>query len=913
MSRLLGRRRECVQLDGLVADVVTAGRVLVLRGDAGVGKSALLRYLSGQVGGWRIMTTVGVESEMELAYSGLHQLCAPLLSDLDRLPGPQRDALATVFGLSDGPAPDRFLVALAVLALWADAAKRQPLMCIVDDAHWLDQASAQVLSVVGRRLRGERVGLVCAARSGIADNVLAGLPALEISGLKDADARALLLESVVGPIDAAVCDQIIVESHGNPLALLELPRNQSANLAGGFGLPDVRPVADKIEQSYVRRLLLLPSDTRMLLLAAAAEPLGDPALLQRCLQTLGIDSIAAEAAADAGLLRIRGRVEFTHPLARSAAYRAAVAYDRQRVHRALAKAMNPDVDPDRRAWHLARATTGPDDDVAEELERSAGRAQSRGGLAAAAAFLARASELTGDLSRRAELALAAAQAHLKAGEVNAARGILDHFPDAAVDDLQLARIEEFRGRMDAAATPGREAPRRLLQAARRIESLDLPLARETYLHAWWAAVLAGQFAVPGGDLPTVSAAALAVPPAVNPRACDLLLEGLATFVIEGRAAAEASLRTAINLYRTDQVSVNDWLEWGRGATTAAFALWDVDSWAEVSSRQVAVARASGALAALVLALNFHINVTACCGEFDAAIAFIAELDSIKELTGIQIAPYGAKVLAAYQGCASECPASTSATCDELVERGAGHGLHMANWATAILNNGLGRYAAAAAAAREVAFINAFNTPHALSELVEAEAKLGNGEAADAALQRLLALTLPGSDWAAGLEARARALVSVGDVAEHWYSESIACLARTPLRPEHARSLLLYGEWLRREGRQDDARRELSAASQTLKAIGMTGYAERCRQELLATGATLRNRSRETRSDLTAQEAQIAFLARDGLSNAEIATQLFLSARTVEWHLRKVFAKLGVKRRGQLAVALRSQPSVTAQR
>jgi DNA-binding CsgD family transcriptional regulator len=907
VSRLLGRRRECVKLDQLVADVVTAGRVLVLRGDAGAGKTALLRYLSGQVRGWRVISTVGVESEMELAYGGLHQLCAPVLDLREQLPAPQRDALEAVFGLSAPSAADRFLVGLATLALLAEAAKRQPLICIVDDAHCLDHASAQVLAIVARRLKAERIALVCAARSGIGDRVLAGLPVMKVGGLGDSDARALLLDNMIGPMDPKVCDQIIVESHGNPLALLELPRSRSvASLAGGFGLPDVRPVADKIEQSYARRLLLLPSETRMLLLAAAAEPLGDPTLLQRCLRTLGIDPIAAEAAADAGLLRIRGRVEFAHPLARSAAYRAAVAYDRQRVHRALAEATNPDLDPDRRAWHLARATSEPDDDIAAELERSAGRAQSRGGLAAAAAFLTRASELMGDPARRADLALAAAQVHLNAGEVTAARGILDKFPTVAVDDLQRARIEQFRGQIDAAATPGREAPLRLLQAAKRIESLDLPLARETYLHAWWAAVLAGQFAAPGGDLTAVSAAALSIPPAVDPRPCDLLLDGLARFVTEGRAAAASSLRMAINLYRTDQVSADDWTRWGRGATTAAFALWDVDSWAELSSRQVAVARASGALASLVLALNFHINVTAYCGEFEAATALVAELDTIKELTGIQIAPYGAKVLAAYEGCGAEQAPHVSATGNDLVERGEGHGLHMANWATAILNNGLGRYAAASAAAREVAFKSAFNAPHALSELIEAEVRLENSEAADAALQRLLTLTLTGSNWSAGIEARGRALVSGGEVAEQWYSESIACLARTPLRPEQARSHLLYGEWLRREGRPDDARRELTNAYEMLTAIGMTGYAERCREELLATGATMRKRDPETRGDLTSQEAQIAFLARDGMSNAEIATQLFLSPRTVEWHLRKVFTKLGIRRRGQLAVALRSQ-------
>src|SRR6516164_1258519 len=403
LDELLGRRDECAALDRLVADVLAgASRVLVLRGEAGMGKSALLGYLSEQVaaeagrgGGWRVASAVGVESEMELAYSGLHQLCAPLLDHLDDLPSPQRVALATVFGLSAGPAPDRFLVGLAALTLVAQAAEQQPLACIIDDAQWLDGASAQLLGFVARRLLAERVALVCAARTGIGDGVLAGLPALEIRGLSDGDARPLLLGHVHGPLDVPVADRILAESHGNPLALLELPRTwTAADLAGGFGLPAGQPVAGKIEHSYVQRLRLLPADTQLLVLAAAAEPLGDLGLLRRAAGDLGIEMEAAAPAVDAGLVQVRQRVEVAHPLVRSAAYRAAEAADRHRVHRALADATDALTDPDRRAWHRARATSGPDEQVAAELEQSAGRAQARAGLAAAAAFLTRAVELT---------------------------------------------------------------------------------------------------------------------------------------------------------------------------------------------------------------------------------------------------------------------------------------------------------------------------------------------------------------------------------------------------------------------------------------------------------------------------------------------------------------------------------------
>ena len=494
MAELLGRRDECEALDRLVADVLAgSSRVLVLRGEAGVGKSALLAYLSGRVTGWQVASAVGVESEMDLAYSGLHQLCAPLLDHLDELPVPQRDALATVFGLSAGPAPDRFLVGLATLTLVAQAAEQQPLACIIDDAQWLDGASAQLLAFVARRLLAERVALVCAARTGIGDGVLARLPALEIRGLSDGDARPLLLGHVHGPIDAAVTDQIIAESRGNPLALLELPRTwQAAGFAGGFGLPAGQPVAGKIEHSYIQRLRLLPADTQLLVLTAAAEPLGDPVLLRRAVGALGIDMLAAAPAVDAGLIQVRIRVEFAHPLVRSAAYRAADAADRRRVHSALADATDALTDPDRRAWHRARATSGPDEEVAVELEQSAGRAQARAGLAAAAAFLTRATELTPLPEARTRRALAAAFANVQAGAFESTRTLLTIARDGPVDELQRAQIDLVRAQMAFASSRGNEATLLLLAAAQRLQPLDLQLTRQTYLDAFSAAQFAAR-------------------------------------------------------------------------------------------------------------------------------------------------------------------------------------------------------------------------------------------------------------------------------------------------------------------------------------------------------------------------------------------------------------------------------------
>jgi hypothetical protein len=424
-EELIGRGSECEALDQLIDDVLAStSRVIVLRGEAGVGKSALLRYLSKRVAGWHIASAVGVESEMELAHSGLHQLCAPMLGHLERLPLPQRDALATVFGRSTGPPPDRFLVELAALTLFTKVAEQRPLVCIVDDMQWLDHASAQIIGFVARRLLAERVALVCAARTGVGDDLLPELPLLSIGGLGDSDARALLVDNLKAPLDAAVRDRIVAESHGNPLALLELPRGMTATeLAGGFGLVGAAGLSGRLEQGFLRRLDGLSAETRAVLLVAAAEPVGDPIVLWRATERLGIEASTAATETE-GLLSVAPQVRFRHPLVRSAAYRAASAQERQAAHLALAEATDRETDPDRRAWHLAMAAAGPDEDVAIELERSADRAQARGGVAAAAAFLQRAVALTMDPDRRGERALPAAQASLQAGAFDAALGLL---------------------------------------------------------------------------------------------------------------------------------------------------------------------------------------------------------------------------------------------------------------------------------------------------------------------------------------------------------------------------------------------------------------------------------------------------------------------------------------------------------
>ena len=904
---LRGRRAECEALDRLLADALKGrSRVRVLRGEAGFGKSALLGYLSGRVTGWRVATAVGVESEMELDYSGLHQLCAPMLDRLDRLPAPQADALATVFGQTTGPAPDRFLVGLGTLTLFALLADEQPLVCIVDDAQWLDDASAQILGFVARRLLAERIALVCAARTRSGDHVLAGLPELSIHGLDRGDARALLLDNVHGPLDPAVCDQIVTESHGNPLALLELPRTwNTAELAGGFGLPERHSVVGKIQHSFAQRLVLLPPDTQLLVLVAAAEPLGDPLLLHHAAETLDLDMAAADPAVDAGLIEIGERVEFAHPLARSAAYDSAAVNDRHRVHRALAEVTDPHTDPDRRAWHRARAASGPDEQVAAELERSAARAQARGGLAAAAAFLQRVVALTIDPARRAERALVAAEASYKAGGFDAALRLLATAEGGHLDAFQRARVDLLRGNVAFASGHGDDAPPLLLKAARQLEPFDVQLARETYLTAWGAATNSKSAGQP--VLLEICRAVRALPPGGS-RPGDLLVDGLARLITDGVAAATPVLQRAAKALTT--LPLEDVLRWGWLAGTASVAVWDDESLVVISERNLRLVRDAGALADLPIYLSSWSVVVAWIGDFASAALLIAEAESVAATIGSQFVSSAAMVrLLALQGREVAASGLIRDTIKQAEEWGQDSLMTMALWGAAVLYNGLARYEEAASWARQASSHTTFQplmSMWALPELVEAAARAGDTKLAREALKQLAAKTQPaGTDFGLGIEARCRALLSAGAAADQLYREAIERLGRTRFRPELARAHLLYGEWLRREGRSRDARQQLRTAQDLLNEIGMDAFADRATRELVGAGAKRRKRVDETRDELTPQEEQIARLARDGLSNPEIGARLFLSPRTVEWHLRKVFAKLGVTSRIGLHTALQT--------
>ncbi|MGH3154735.1 MAG: ATP-binding protein [Streptosporangiaceae bacterium] len=904
-SRPRGRASECQALDRLVAAARSGqSQVLLLRGEAGSGKTALLDHLVQRTAGCRIVRIAGAEAETEMAFAGLHQLCAPFLDRLERLPGPQRDALRTAFSMRDGDVPSRFVVGLAVLTLLSEAADKRPLICLVDDAQWLDQASAQALAFLARHLPETPIGVVFAVREPDGQQDLTGLPELPVSGLAEGDARALLTSVVIGPLDERVRDRIVAETRGNPQALLEAQRGlRPAELAGGFGLPPSGlTLPRRIEESYRRRLAPLPPETRLLLLIAAAEPAGDPVLVWRAASQLGIEAGAAAPATAAGLVRFGGQVRFCDPQARTAIYRAASPPQRQSVHRALAEAIDPAANPDQRAWHHAHASPDLDEDVAAELERSAGQARARGGLAAAAAFRERAAELTPEPGRRTHRALDAAQTSHDAGALDAALRLLAMAQAGPLDEVGHARAELLRAQL----APNPDRGLLLLKAAERFEPLDAELAREAYRGAFDAALAAGRLE-PRGGTRRVAEAVQTAPPAPQPaRAADLLLDGLAVLVTEGYAAGAPMLRQALIAARDREASSEEAWRWLPFGCRMSQLVWDDESWDELSTRLIELARRAGALAVLPDALAEGAAVRLAAGELAVAAAMTQEAEAAARATGNPAGQCGPALIAAWRGQQAEAGQLIADATTEMAARGEGRWLTAAAWATAVLCNGLGRYDEALAAAEQGS-----EDPDelgvatwALVELIEAAARTGSPERAAAAFGRLSAATsAAATNWALGIQARSAALLSADESAEPLYLEAIERLGRTRIRTELARAHLLYGEWLRRQGRRSEARDQLRGAHEMLDAMGIAGFAERARRELAAAGEAVRKRTIETAGELTAQEAQIAWLASTGHSNPEISTQLYISSRTVEWHLRKVFSKLGISSRKELRAAL----------
>ncbi|MFC4033298.1 AAA family ATPase [Streptomyces polygonati] len=894
---LRGRRRERDTLDRLLRDVRDGqSRVLILRGEAGTGKTALLDYLIERAPAGRVTRTAGVEPESEIAYAALQQLCAPLMDHLDPLPEPQRRALSVAFGLTAGDPPGALLIGLAVLGLFAEAAARGPLVCVVDDVQWIDRMSEVILTFLARRLDAESVALVLAARSPGDEQVLTGLPELRVGGLPDTDARALLDTVLTGPVDARVRDRIVAETRGNPLALIELPRGLTpTQLAFGFGARSAAPLTSRVEEGFQRRIAALPADTRRLLLTAAVEPVGDVTLLWRALDRQGIGPEAVAPAEAAELIELGTRVRFRHPLVRSAAWRSAGAAQLRAAHAALAEVTDAEHDPDRRAWHRAHAAVGPDEEVAGELEQSADRALARGGRYAAASFLQRAAELTSDPRRRAALALAAAHARFAAGSPALVPDLLAAAELGPLDVLQRAGLERLRAQVAFALDPGRGAGPPLLAAARRLESLDPATARETYLSALGAAVHAGRL---GGDLRRTAEASRAVPAGED--AAGLLLTGLADWSLDGYAPAAPTLRRALEALTSDEDPGLLWL-----AGPVAHEVWQNAIWQRLTERAVESARATGALSLLPTALVFRAGALVFAGRFADASDLLDEADSLERATGLAARPSALLTLAAHRG--RELPALEliEATVKDAEARGEGRLLGLAGYAKAVLFNGLGRYAAALEAARQATeYEDLALCNWTLGELVEAAARAGEPAVAARARDRLAERTATaGTDWAMGVQRLADALAGPPGQAEEHYREAVERLSSERLGLPLARTRLLYGEWLRRENRRGDARAQLRLAHQEFSTMGAEGFAERAGRELAATGETVSKRVPGAREELTPQELQIARLAMGGRTNPEIGAVMFLSPRTVEWHLRKLFIKLGIGSRRELAAAL----------
>jgi DNA-binding CsgD family transcriptional regulator len=904
---LFGRRRE----QQILTDLLNATRqgrsgVLVIRGEPGIGKTALLDEALRQAKGFRTIHITGAESEMELPYAGLQQVCGRLTKFFDQLPDLQKKALSVALGIVEGDLPDRLMVGLALLTLLSVAGADRPTLCVVDDGQWVDSVSMQALAFVARRVLADPVALIFAVRDGGSDRELAGQPELMLRGLDDQDAHRLLATMVPGRVDELVRANIVAEAGGNPLALMEFCKASTPQeLAGGYGLANAKPLTTRIERTFGRRLRELPAETSTLLLIAAVEPAGRAEWVWAAAGLLGMGADTAKAAEEADLITVDEGIHFRHPLIRAALYADASVSDRRRVHGALAQAVVGTVADECRAWHRAHAAERPDEGIAEELVRSAERARARGGAAAAAVFLACAANLSVDPNRRAERALDAAQAKLDAGAPEAAAALLAMARDVLVDDEFLsARDELLRAKLAFAASRGNDAPPLLLRAAKRLEHFDTSLSRETYLEAVMASVLVGGLGIgPHNSAAAAAVEARAAPAAAPPlRAVDLMLDGLIVRFTEGHSSAAPLLKNAIGEFlREEETGIAD-ARWHDITHRVCLDLFDQDAYSFLVLRQVAALRAAGALTLLPVTLVTEAGLCVTSGEFERAESLLAEAQTIVTATGGSPARSSIDCyLAAYRGQEQPCRELVDATIHNAKARGQGFEVATSLYALAILFNGSGRYSDALAAASAGAHFDDIGIGgYLLCELIEAATRCGERAVAGEALDRLVERArASGTATALGMAARSTALTSEGPAAEAAYREAIAHLGCSPVTLYLARTHLVYGEWLRRERRKADARKELQIAHDMFDKIGADGFAARARRELNAAGFTVYTRSSDAPPALTAQESNIARLARDGFTNPEIGAQLFLSPRTIEWHLARVFAKLGVTSRREL--------------
>lgn len=909
---LVGRQREQQAL-GELLDAARRGHsgVLVLRGEPGIGKTALLDDLVERAADFRVLSTGGAELERDMAYAGVQQLCAPLMGLIGGLPEPQAHALRVALGLDNGAAPDRLLVGLALLTLLGAASNDSPLLCVVDDAQWMDSSSMQAFAFVARRVQVDPVVMVFASRDQGAD-ALVGHRELVLSGLTDRDARLLLATMVPARLDERVRETVLAESNGNPLALLELHKALTPEgLAGGYGLPSAMSTETYIERNFVRKVSELPSATRLLLIVMAAEPAGRPEWIWSALRSLDIGREAAEPAETAGLIVIDGGPRFRHPLIRAAIYRSAPASQRRRAHAALASSITGPTADDYRAWHRAHATETPDAQIADELERAAGRARARGGVSAAASFLEYAARLTPDSTERARRTLDAAMSNLDAGMSEPAARLIAAAHDTTDDELLAARCELLRAKMAFAASRGVDAPPLLLAAAKRMENLDPLESRKAYLGAVMASILVGRLSTEQhNSAPSVAEAARRAPAAPDPpRVIDILLDGLIVRLTRGYVAAAGLLQRAIQAYRLEWETEAPDPRWHDLTARVCLDLFDQDAYNFLTAREVEQLRASGSLTMLPVALVTYSAVCVTAGKFEQAEALLDESAAIITATGAPVRAAIRTYLAAYRGQEQLCRDGVRETIDGAAGRGEGYDISVALYSAAIMHNGLGHYQEAMDAASSGARYDDLGMcGYLLVELVEAAARCKEHQVAARALGRLLERTgASGTQTALGMAARSTALVSDGSAADAAYRDALAHLERSPAVVYLARTHLLYGEWLRREKRRADARTQLRIAHDMFAQMGAHSFALRAQRELAATGETVHVQASDATTELTAQESRIATLARDGYTNVEIGGQLFISRRTVEWHLGKIFAKLGVTSRRELRTALAKTP------